>query len=203
MVLPDGNVDTQTDFPTPLAPARGVLFAVNMKLTLTTGTVPIYVPSRTAPVLTETAMRAERDIKAANLSHHDLREKLKSLQSPVPQTEAEQLFSLDQPSLRALSHILRHKELWPKGFEWNFSKCSTCAMGLANKLWNLRDEAHTSTISQHLKIHHHDATYLFTYDGYRQETKGRNLVEITTSPDGGVTPEMVADKIDEYLAGVK
>ena len=214
-------------------------------------------------------MRAERDIKAANLSHHDLAEKIRRdtarmilecepAPSPQaqelldamagalidvrtmvdaalhgvgaeidgqnipltdlylkPQTEAEQLFSLDQPSLRALSHILRHKELWPKGFRWHYSSCSSCAMGLAWEIWDL---GFISDVYTNLRR----ASSLFQmplvesctiFGGYiphdpNNIENGAYQAQWTVDPAGGsymghVTPEMVADKIDEYLAGVK
>lgn len=39
------------------------------------------------------------------------------------------------PSLAYLANHLRHPENWPKGFEWNFNHCSTCALQLAHELW--------------------------------------------------------------------
>src|SRR5947209_5961222 len=39
------------------------------------------------------------------------------------------------PSLAALAHVLRHRELWPADFRWNFAYSHQCAMGLAHRLW--------------------------------------------------------------------
>lgn len=34
---------------------------------------------------------------------------------------------------KQLMHLLRHKEEWPAGFEWNFNRHDGCAIGLAAK----------------------------------------------------------------------
>jgi hypothetical protein len=31
--------------------------------------------------------------------------------------------------------LLRHPEAWPDGFEWDYSDCEACAMGLAAEVW--------------------------------------------------------------------
>jgi hypothetical protein len=164
-------------------------------------------------------MRAERDIKAANLARSDLHALIRgdtSRQVIVddPFAEAERLFSLDQPSLQALSHILRHRELWPESFVWNYASCQTCAMGLAQLLWSicpafpsLYDSLqHASRV---MKMERFDTCVIFggfvPLDGsFEPETQAA----WTRKGDGSgsmdhVTPEMVADKIDEYLARAK
>jgi hypothetical protein len=42
---------------------------------------------------------------------------------------------LKEFSFPGLIFLLRHKELWPKGFEWDFMNCEQCAMGLVHKQW--------------------------------------------------------------------
>lgn len=111
-------------------------------------------------------------------------------------------------SLPALAFILRNKELWPKGFEWDYNNCNKCAMGLAKNLWDwkmeevpyLRGRAvflidyferaekikanyHAAT-QEHLKISGPPLDEIFFNLGFHFPT---------------VTPEMVADKIDAYL----
>jgi hypothetical protein len=39
------------------------------------------------------------------------------------------------PSPQNLAYLLRHEELWPKGFEWNYHDHTRCAMGLACLMW--------------------------------------------------------------------
>lgn len=44
---------------------------------------------------------------------------------------------LKKPSLKGLAYLLRHKELWPEGFEWRWDSSLTCAIGLARQYWSL------------------------------------------------------------------
>lgn len=39
------------------------------------------------------------------------------------------------PTLKSLAYVLRHKELWPEGFSWDFRYSTTCAIGLGHRLW--------------------------------------------------------------------
>lgn len=43
----------------------------------------------------------------------------------------------EKPTLESLSYALRHQEMWPPGFVWNYRHCRTCALGLAAALWSL------------------------------------------------------------------
>lgn len=101
---------------------------------------------------------------------------------------------LRKPSLAGLSYLLRHRELWPAGFSWNFSGCHSCAMGLAHRTWaNSLWRRFTTglrypdapSMQRVFGISEHN-TLQFFYYGY---------------DTASVTPEMVADKIDAYLAG--
>jgi len=42
---------------------------------------------------------------------------------------------LSHPSGAGLSYLLRHRELWPKGFNWDYGNFKTCAIGLAQEVW--------------------------------------------------------------------
>jgi hypothetical protein len=105
--------------------------------------------------------------------------------------ESEKLLDLGKPSLEALSFMLRHRETWPPGFEWNYTHCRSCAFGLAQKTWRLIanfglvDEI----AAQWFNISENDAFQIF----YRTSIKRRCAM-------GAVTPEMVADDIDLHLA---
>lgn len=44
---------------------------------------------------------------------------------------------LSRPSVDGLCFALRNPTVWPRGFEWDYSCCETCAMGLAQELWGL------------------------------------------------------------------
>lgn len=111
--------------------------------------------------------------------------------------DAERLFALDHPSLGNLAYILRHRELWPKGFKWNYNHCEMCAMGLASRLWH----AHiltpmVSVTMRAFAISPKDAWAIFlAADGVNSNP----MRYYGVSEMEHVTPEMVADKIDEYL----
>ncbi len=47
---------------------------------------------------------------------------------------------LRQPSLRALSVVLRDPTLWPPGFSWDYCVPGKCALGLARELWGWRND---------------------------------------------------------------
>ena len=40
-----------------------------------------------------------------------------------------------KPSLKNLSYLLKHKELWPKDFSWFYPNPNNCALGLSRKYW--------------------------------------------------------------------
>jgi hypothetical protein len=117
------------------------------------------------------------------------------------QLEVEKLFFLDAPSLQALSHILRHRELWPEGFAWDYSECETCAMGLAHKLWRLRSQ-YTMAVGMHRLVSDDMAKQFAMPDISAQCIFGGRDLEDVYGVDNtvDVTPEMVADRIDQYLA---
>lgn len=94
-----------------------------------------------------------------------------------------------KPSLQVLSYMLRHKELWPDGFEWAFHDCQRCAMGLAWKLWPKHIAMPTKTeMVRVMGMPFDDAKAIFGGWAFSHRD-----VEI-------ISPELVADKIDEYLA---
>jgi hypothetical protein len=91
----------------------------------------------------------------------------------------------NQPSLRTLSFVLRHSELWPAGFEWYYGSCHTCAMGLARRLWDERVKQPTLVCMMEVfGINSRAAGQIFcsAYDRWSD-----------------ITPEMVADRIDSIL----
>ena len=107
--------------------------------------------------------------------------------------ETQALLRLDTPSLEALSHILRHRELWPKEFCWCFSDCENCAMGLAKELWE---------VGRGAWLHYPDNTARLL--GIEANVAMRLFVHLSYGPmryaGTSVTPEYVADTIDNYLA---
>lgn len=93
----------------------------------------------------------------------------------------------DKPTLERLAHVLRHRELWPKHFEWKFKDCEHCAMGLARRIFpNHVASSDSPTMSETFGIPALDAQNIFMM------------------PNAGycfmsVTPEVIADRIDAYL----
>ncbi len=104
---------------------------------------------------------------------------------------------LNTPSLERLSYLLRHRELWPKGFEWDFPRCDSCAMGLAIAMW------HLTPITRKSREEYYNDWYLAISQNFDLDSK---TMRMFCSPSGyevskyTITPEMVADKIDAYLA---
>ncbi len=129
-------------------------------------------------------------------------------------TESEALFrDPDRPSLHALSYALRHPDTWPKGFVWDYSKCTQCAMGLAHALWNAVPPTTPSTgasvMAREFAMPYVDARSIFLGSGVKAwgwipkqvQTEGRLWwkKEFLQANHDDVTPEMVADQIDRYL----
>ena len=102
----------------------------------------------------------------------------------------------DTPSLEALSYALRHQETWPVGFEWDYSNCTTCAMGLTAQLWSAASpppsiNAVPRWAFDHLHMPPAASCGIFLRLGGRHHVRHANI-----------TPEHVADAIDAYLATV-
>ncbi len=103
---------------------------------------------------------------------------------------------LSEPSLEALSFALRNPDFWPEvnegRFEWDYSNCENCAMGLSAAIWNFElpdadEEDVYGYIAEKFRMPRHAAMEIFNtrgvdYDRYRT-----------------VTPDIVAVWIDDYL----
>lgn len=93
---------------------------------------------------------------------------------------------LTKPSLKGLSYLLKHKELWPEGFDWNWSSPTHCAMGLCRKQWGTRLgmffqlRKHSTIAARMLGITQPEAQHLFLNSSWS-------------------TPTTIADKIDELI----
>lgn len=107
----------------------------------------------------------------------------------VDTQETSFLHDLSKPGLNALSHILRHRELWPKEFRWNYTDCDTCAVGLARELWRLSNDLDMEKVFDIPSFAAENIFFAFN-DWY--EDLGVKF--------SAVTPEMVADQIDKYIA---
>lgn len=121
-------------------------------------------------------------------------------------------FSIE-PSLSMLSHFLRDKDLWPKGFIWDYSNCTTCAMGLAVEMFNLtlgNDEmgcpfpaqTYLHAMLETFGLKENEARKIFTQLGSPERGINflwRDIGEVIRNHKQ-ITPEQVADAIDAYLA---
>jgi len=83
----------------------------------------------------------------------------------------------NKPSLQNLSYALRHREMWPKTFKWDYRSGNTCAIGLAAQLWGNADILYNLPEKDFARI-------------------SRNYIGMVY----GRSPEKVADSIDAYLA---
>lgn len=96
---------------------------------------------------------------------------------------------LTNPNLRALSHVLRHRELWPSDFAWDFHFGSTCAIGLSRRVLGDFNSERMDAYSEN--------RIFFSTRGKRVRHMG--VFSRRARRMSEVTPEMVADQIDEYL----
>lgn len=110
---------------------------------------------------------------------------------------------MDKPSLVALSYALRHPASWPKGFDWDYSDCSQCAIGLAYKLWLGKmstfstPHAEVSVMAREFEMSWQDADRIFRWAHRPQNLLDwRHFVPRTLI---SVTPDRVADLIDAHL----
>jgi hypothetical protein len=91
------------------------------------------------------------------------------------------------PDAAFLSAVLRDPSRWPAGFEWDYSHCAMCAVGMASLLWNR--EVTPGVMSAETGIDFHvvvDAFY--------------NLDEKHGVSMGEITPSNVADALDAAIA---
>ena len=128
--------------------------------------------------------------------------------STTTRTEADEyhalLRTLDKPSLENLSYCLRHPETWPEGFVWNYKDCETCAAGLAHELWKSIPKTDrgniVSVMANKFSIPYSIAMSLFMNANHNRPTKWFFGLVQTPILQSSVTPEMIADDIDTYLA---
>lgn len=120
----------------------------------------------------------------------------------VDNPEVSFLQDLSKPSLRALSYMLRHKELWPVGFKWYFGSCKSCAMGLANVLWTT--EPPFPSIFDEFDYRWNTIRDNFPTDFvqdvfYGSKFEGGYMGDHIEVLYKGITPEIIADEIDNYI----
>lgn len=115
----------------------------------------------------------------------------------LDKTTPETLLRSLEPSLEQLSYALRHPETWPKGFWWDYSRCNHCAMGLAYELWPEKVAHHNESAMAHaFAMPYEEADRIFIHaNGMRCN----RILGILPRSRDSISPEMVADAIDNYL----
>jgi hypothetical protein len=104
---------------------------------------------------------------------------------------------LTVPSLEALSYALRHREVWPEGFRWNYDHCYGCAIGLAARLLNQNAIA-LATPSGMARLF--GCSTLAARDIFWRLSVILGFSNDHNLYRGRITPEHVASAIDDYLA---
>ena len=87
-------------------------------------------------------------------------------------------------SLLGLSYSLRHPETWPMGFEWKFTNCRRCAMGLAFEL-AMADQPTPAAMARAFEMSDREAMIIFCAGQF-----------------GVITADDIANRIDAYLANL-
>lgn len=102
-------------------------------------------------------------------------------------------------TLARLAVVLRDRSIWPKGFEWDYGECVSCAMGLVYQLKTgsrlpLRDRAgiHAESMTRRLVD---DAAAMSASD-FDAIFCGLMVKHHTSD----IPPETVAAEIESYLA---
>jgi|SRR5882672_4744252 len=102
------------------------------------------------------------------------------------------IVDLSNPTLQNLIYVLRHPDIWPEDFEWNYYSPSTCAMGLAYQLWpDHIGNTHSHTMAECFGMDHEDS-----WDIFMDCKAGLFNTIMGRSP----TAKQVANKLEKYLA---
>ncbi len=115
--------------------------------------------------------------------------------------EIENFDILNKPSLERLSYLLRHEELWPKGFLWGFQWCGSCAIGLAVTVWEIEKDMFELERKTQYFPKFRDALKIDDYDFFERTFLNSCVRKTYGVYPEAITPKMVADKIDEFLEG--
>lgn len=102
------------------------------------------------------------------------------------------------PTLATLSYALRHPELWPAGFKWNYDLCQSCAIGLVFRMWPDSDDYAGGSdmlgLMRLLKMSREDAEAIFSNLANRFPRMSHR---------SEITALHVASALDAYAAKVK
>ena len=101
---------------------------------------------------------------------------------------------LTKPSLSTLAFVLRHRELWPADFEWDYTECAQCALGVGIRLGWLVGSDNLEHVIDSAK-----AAFAISED-IAESIFCNAEASFPGVRFGEVTPEHVADLIDAHLA---
>jgi hypothetical protein len=107
-----------------------------------------------------------------------------------------------EPSLENLAYVLRHQELWPEDFVWNYAHAPNCAIGLCTKLYRQPIDH----LNAKLREEYGAFNKIFNDSGDETETVtlfGFIPIWQRKLEMNEITPEIVADRIDNWLAKQK
>jgi hypothetical protein len=97
--------------------------------------------------------------------------------------------------LEHLAFLLRHKELWPKTFEWSYSSCQHCAIGLGFEMMGIEGFPLYHKARDFFGLPEADSAYIFKT--FCLDLPGGGTQVLPTEPHN------IADRIDEVLAKQK
>jgi hypothetical protein len=100
--------------------------------------------------------------------------------------------NLRKVSVEGMIYLLRHRELWPDDFVWNYTKHDCCAMGLASRFWN-RNLANTHFLAKAIRWQRDDVRHVCLWLG-----RGWNG-QIDQPCFETITPEEVASAFERVL----
>jgi hypothetical protein len=87
---------------------------------------------------------------------------------------------LSKPTLAGLSYLLRHL---PEGFEWRYTSCQHCAMGLAATQWEPEklSEVCGADMSRMFSLSPEVARYIFYSQGYSSKPTAEDIADLIDS----------------------
>lgn len=114
---------------------------------------------------------------------------------------------LSTPSLEGIAYILRHRELWPAGFQWQWASVYNpddcwnrivcgCGLGLALKRWTPNMLRLVMQLGGSKEMYLSAGGKLF---GLRSPTIIESLFFTSERDAEDTMPEHVADRIDRFL----
>lgn len=100
-----------------------------------------------------------------------------------------------KPSLVSLAYILRNPSMWPQDFTWNFQYHGQCALGLSDKLW----PGYASLLLNTMTEESFKDIFIYTTNKPKVVSRMFWIRWERTRLHEEVSPDMVADHIEEYL----